>query len=117
MRFGRLCHDIASHRAFTAGALVPFLVGLFLCVEPAISQGEDYLPSAPSRSVSIKIVKSLKYAHGGKASTLNRDLTVRGYSLSVSSSQGFVLVGLWLHRLRFGFLSNRLVRSPPDHLV
>jgi hypothetical protein len=93
--------------------VLPLLLFLFLHVEPATSRGEDYLPSHPSRSVTVKVAKSLKSVHNGKASDLNRDLALDGYSLVDASCQTFVLVEPLRQWLHFGYLTNRLGRSPP----
>lgn len=113
MRIGRAIQELLSRRAYTGSVLLPFLVVLFLGVEPAASQEEDYLPSSPSRAIALKLVSSLKSVHGGKTSVLNRDLTVDPHPLGYASYQAFVLVELESHRRHFGFLTNHLVRSPP----
>jgi hypothetical protein len=100
-------------RGYICGAVMPLLVFLFLHVEPATSRGEDYLPSHPSRSVTIKVSKSLKSVHNGKASDLNRDLALDGYSLVNAACQTFVLIEPLRQRLHFCFLTNRHGRSPP----
>ena len=113
----RTLHGVISRFAYMGGVLVPFLAILFLCVEPARAEGEDYLPSSPSRLVTVKIFKSLKSFHGGKAGNPDRDLTADGYGDNYAIYQTFILVEPYRQILHFGFLTNRLGRSPPSSLL
>ena len=113
MTAGGIFRGILRRAAAIGSALLPFVLILFLFPEPAQTEVEDYLPSAPARAVAIKLVKAQKSLHGGKSADLNQDLAVGGYPFTTASSQAFIQVETRLHLLHFGLLTNRLIRSPP----
>lgn len=95
------------------GVLLPFVLILFLMPEPDDSQVEDYLPSSGARTVTLKIIKSLKVIQGDSSAASRHDCVAGGIAPSVTFCQGLVNADLLLHLRHFGFLTNRLVRSPP----
>ena len=117
MRAGEIFRGISRRAAAIGSALLPFVLILFLFPEPAQSEVEDYLPSAPARAVAIKLVKAQKLLHGGKSADLNRALAVGGHPFTTASSRAFIQVETRLHLLHFSLLTNRLVRSPPRRSV
>lgn len=95
------------------GALLPFVLILFLLPEPSDSQVEDYLPSSGARTVTLKIIKSLKLIQGESFGASRHDCVAGGLPQSITLCQGLANAELLLHLRHFGFLTNRLVRSPP----
>ena len=95
------------------GALLPFVLILFLLPEPTDSQVEDYLPSSRARTVTLKIIKTLKSFQGKSAGTSSHDFAVGGFPPCITICQVSIDADLRLHLRHFGFLTNRLVRSPP----
>lgn len=95
------------------GALLPFVLILFLLPEPTDSQVEDYLPSSRARTVTVKIIKSLKALHGESSGAASRDFAVGGHAPAITIFQAAIAAVLYLHLHHFSLLTNRLVRSPP----
>ncbi len=97
-----------------AGALLAFLLILFLVPEPTESLVEDYLPSSRARTIAVKIVKLLKPYQGEICGAGSHDFAVCGFSHSIAVCQASVDVELHVQLRHFGLLTNRLVRSPPQ---
>ena len=95
------------------GALLPFVLVLFLLPEPTDSQVEDYLPSSGAPTVTLKIVKSLKSFQGERSGASRYACGAGGLPQAITLCQGLVNAELLIHLRHFGFLTNRLVRSPP----
>lgn len=96
-----------------AGALLPFVLILFLLPEPTESEVEDYLPSSHARTVTLKTIKSLKLIQGESSGASRHDCVAGGVPRFITVCQGLVKAELLFHLRHFGFLTNRLVRSPP----
>ena len=99
--------------ATIVGVLLPFVLILFLLPEPSDSQVEDYLPSSRARTVTLKIIKSLKLIQGESSGASRHDCVAGGAPRFITVCQGLVKAELLVHLRHFGFLTNRLVRSPP----
>jgi len=99
------------------GALLPFVLMLFLLPELTESPVEDYFPSSPARTITVKIIKSLKSCPSESAGAAGRDFAVGGFPQSIAICQASVDAELHIHLRHFSLLTNRLVRSPPGFLL
>jgi hypothetical protein len=95
------------------GALLPFVLMLFLLPEPTELPVEDYFPSSRARTITVKIIKSLKSCPNESASAASRDFAVGGIPQSITICQAAIDAELHIHLRHFSLLTNRLVRSPP----
>jgi len=111
--FGGCC----SRAVPIIGALLPFLLILFLLPEPTESELDDYFPSSRARTITVKIIKSLKSCQGESAGASSRDFAVGGYPQCKTIFHAFVVAELQFHLRHFDFLTNRRVRSPPGFFL
>ena len=95
------------------GTLLPFLLVLFLLPEPTESELEDYLPSSRARTITAKIIKSLKSFQGESTGAARGDVAVGGQRQAITIVQASISAELHLQLRHFALLTNRLVRSPP----
>ena len=110
---GRKFNGLCLRAGLIVGALLPFMLILFLLPEPTESEVEDYLPSSRARTVTLKIIKSLNSFQGESSGASSRDYTVGSYPQTITIRQASVDAELHLHLRHFALLTNRLVRSPP----
>lgn len=113
----RIFRGIISRSASIGSALLPFVLILFLCPEPNQEEIDDYLPSVPARAVAIQFVKTAKSFYGEKAGNLQPDLVVGDFPLTTTFYQAYVQIEPYRSLLQFGFLTNRLARSPPHSFI
>ena len=95
------------------GALLPLLLVLFLLPEPTESELEDYLPSSRVRTLTAKIIKSLKLFQGESSGAASGDVAAGGQRQAITIFQASIVAELHLQLRHFALLTNRLVRSPP----
>ena len=95
------------------GAMLPLLLILFPLPEPTESELEDYLPSSRVRTLTAKIIKSLKSFQGENSGAASGDVAVGGQRQSITIFQASIAAELHLQLRHFALLTNRLVRSPP----
>jgi len=99
--------------AVIVGTLLPFLLVLFLLPEPTDSELEDYLPSSRARTLTAKIIKSLKSFQGECSGAAGGDVAAGGQRQAITIFQASIAAELNLQLRHFALLTNRLVRSPP----
>lgn len=95
------------------GALLPFLLVLFLLPEPTESELEEYLPSSRARTITAKIIKSFKSFQGESSGPAGGDVAIGGQRQAITIVQASIAAELHLQLRHFALLTNRLVRSPP----
>jgi hypothetical protein len=94
------------------GALLPFIVCLFLLPEPSEAEADDYLPSARARSVNVKIVKLVKSLPSAR--TAGADLVACGHLLALANFSIAIRAESPVQTRHFDLLVHRPVRSPPN---
>jgi hypothetical protein len=111
MKTSRNFGGIRMRVGLILGALLPFIVCLFLLPEPSQSESEDYLPSARARSVNAKIIKSLKSLPGDCAGGVA--LTAGAQWLAPAIYSTAIRAETSVKTRHFDLLIHRAVRSPP----
>ena len=94
-------------------ALLPFVFFLFFCPEPVQPEVDDYLPSAPARLATTKFARAPSPVKGEKPDNIKLALAIGGVVFTTAFQRAFVLIDPSRYLLRFYFVGNRLVRSPP----
>jgi len=95
------------------GALLSFVLLLYLLPEPTDSRSGDYLPSSRGRAITAKIIKSPKPLQGENSGVAGFDFAVVGQPQPITNLQASIVAELFFQLRHFGFLNNRLGRSPP----
>ena len=107
----KFCGSVCAGQV--AGALLPFVLLLFLWPEPADERSDNYLPSAHGRALAVKTFKAANSFQGGKSTFSSFDLAVVDQPQPAIIFQDSLVAELFFQLRHFAFLHDHLGRSPP----
>jgi|KBSSwiStaDraftv2_1062776.scaffolds.fasta_scaffold751215_2 hypothetical protein len=93
--------------------LLPLLLLVVFCPEPAQTTPDDYLPTASNRIANIKTIRTFSPVRGERADALKLALAVGGVAFTAVFQRLFVLVDPSQSSRRQFFAGYRSVRAPP----